>query len=68
MKKILVTGGAGYIGSNICNLLIEKGYAVTIVDNLSTANKKLVHKKAKLHVCDISNTKQIIKIIRNQKY
>ena len=68
MKKILVTGGAGYIGSNICNLLIEKGYAVTIVDNLSTGNKKLVHKQAKLHVCDISNTKQIIKIIKNQKY
>lgn len=36
MKKILITGGAGFIGSNIALKLIEKGYEVTILDNLST--------------------------------
>jgi UDP-glucose 4-epimerase len=36
MKKIIVTGGAGFIGSNLTDLLLERGYQVTIVDNLST--------------------------------
>lgn len=35
MKNILITGGAGFIGSNLANKLIEKGYTVTILDNLS---------------------------------
>lgn len=35
MKKILITGGAGFIGSNLALKLIEKGYEVTILDNLS---------------------------------
>jgi UDP-glucose 4-epimerase len=36
MKKVLVTGGAGFIGSNLIPLLIEKGYFVTVLDNLSS--------------------------------
>ncbi len=36
MKHIIVTGGAGFIGSHLCESLIEKGYAVTAIDNLST--------------------------------
>ena len=39
MKKILLTGGAGYIGSHVCNLLIDKNYKVTVIDNLETGNK-----------------------------
>ena len=35
MKKILITGGAGFIGSNLSLKLIEKGYVVTVLDNLS---------------------------------
>ncbi len=40
MQKVLVTGGAGFIGSHLCDLLIEKGYEVTCVDNLVTGSKK----------------------------
>ena len=36
MKNILITGGAGFIGSNLALKLIEKGYNITVLDNLST--------------------------------
>ena len=35
MAKVLVTGGAGFIGSNLVNVLIKDGYSVLIIDNLS---------------------------------
>ena len=39
MKYILVTGGAGYIGSYICKLFYDKGYIPVTFDNLSLGNK-----------------------------
>lgn len=45
--KILITGGAGFIGSNIADAYIKKGYNVIIVDNLSTGKKENVNPKAK---------------------
>ena len=59
MKSVLLTGGAGYIGSHVANFLLDKGIEVTIIDNLTTGNKILVPKKAKLHICDISNEKKV---------
>ena len=44
MNNILVTGGAGYIGSQVAHLLLDKGYKVTVIDSLVTGNKKLVPK------------------------
>ena len=43
--KILITGGAGYIGSHVSHLLVDRGYNVTIIDSLLTGNKKLIPKK-----------------------
>ena len=39
MKRILITGGAGFIGSNITDFLLDKNYIVRVLDNLSTGNK-----------------------------
>ncbi|MCX8147366.1 MAG: SDR family oxidoreductase [Candidatus Woesearchaeota archaeon] len=52
--KVLITGGAGFIGSHIADLLIEKGYDVVIVDNLVTGNKENINKKAKFYKIDIT--------------
>jgi len=64
MKSVLLTGGAGYIGSNVANFLLDKGLKVTIIDNLITGKKILVPKKAKLFICDIANQKKVTKIIK----
>ncbi|MGA2152013.1 MAG: NAD-dependent epimerase/dehydratase family protein, partial [Geobacteraceae bacterium] len=40
MQSVLVTGGAGFIGSHLCDFLIAKGYKVICVDNLLTGSKK----------------------------
>ena len=45
MKNILVTGGAGYIGSVICNFFLKKNFNVFIIDNLSRGHKKLINNK-----------------------
>ena len=45
--RILVTGGAGYIGSHVTETLLKKNKKVFLVDNLSTGHKKLINKKAK---------------------
>lgn len=51
--KILVTGGAGFIGSNLADSFIREGHQVTIVDNLSTGLESNVNKKAKFFKVDI---------------
>lgn len=51
--SILVLGGAGYIGSHAVDQLIEKGYAVAVVDNLQTGHEKAIHEKATFYQGDI---------------
>ena len=66
--KILITGGAGYIGSHVSNLLLDKGFKVTVIDNLVTGNKELVPKKANLIITDIANEQIIEKVIKKEKF
>ncbi len=54
-KKILVTGGAGFIGSHLVESLLQDGYEVTVLDNLSTGKRSNVPAKAKLFIDDIRN-------------
>ncbi|MCS3916557.1 nucleoside-diphosphate-sugar epimerase [Caldanaerobacter subterraneus subsp. tengcongensis MB4] len=53
--KVLVTGGAGFIGSHIADLFIENGYEVVIVDNLSTGKEEFINKKAIFYKKDITD-------------
>jgi len=67
MNNILVTGGAGYIGSHIIEILIKQKHNVFIVDDLSTGYKRLINKKAKFYKSNINNLKKIKKIIKVNK-
>jgi len=51
--RVLVTGGAGFIGSHVVDRLLADGHAVHVVDNLSTGRRAQVNPAARLHVCDI---------------
>ena len=68
MNNILVTGGAGYIGSQVANLLLDRGHKVTIIDSLVTGNKKLITKKAKFIKCDIGNKKKIKLVLKKNNF
>ena len=66
--NILVTGGAGYIGSHVCHLLIDQGYNVTCIDSLITGNKKLLPKEVNLEVFDISEEEKVTRLIQSNKF
>ena len=66
--KFVVTGGAGFIGSNIAKLLVKKGHDVTILDNFNTGRKEnleSIKDKIDLHVVDIRDKKIVNEIINN---
>lgn len=68
-KFIIITGGAGYIGSTVANYLIDRSKKVIILDNLSTGSLHLVNKKAHFYKCDIKNYNSLsnkLKIYNNQ--
>lgn len=67
MKKILITGGSGFIGSAITKLMVKKNYDVTVIDNNFRGNYKNlleINDKIKFIKCDIRNRNKIIKITR----
>lgn len=68
MKNILVTGGAGYIGSVTVKKLLDGGNKVTVVDNLSKGKKALVDKRATFYRLDILNFPALEKKFKGKKF
>lgn len=68
IKKILVTGGAGYIGSHVIEELIKKKHQVVIFDNLKTGYKSLINTKAKFVKGDILNIDLLKKVIKKNNF
>jgi UDP-glucose 4-epimerase len=66
-NNILITGGAGYIGSHIVERLVKTKANIVILDNLVTGSKRLINKKAKFIKCDIKNKTKLAKIINDYK-
>jgi UDP-glucose 4-epimerase len=62
-RHVLVTGGAGFIGSHIADAFIERGDRVTIIDNLSTGDRRNVNPNAELHVADLRDP-QTLDLVR----
>lgn len=70
MYKVLITGGAGYIGCVLTNLLLKKGFFVYSLDNLKHSNKKFFkqynkNKNFNFYQCDINNLVKTEKFIKN---
>jgi UDP-glucose 4-epimerase len=64
--NILVTGGAGFIGSNVADAFISAGHAVTIVDDFSSGKQENVNPKAKVYRMDIQDP-AVENIFREEK-
>jgi UDP-glucose 4-epimerase len=63
--KIIVTGGAGFIGSNVVDAYIEAGHEVLVMDDLSTGKRENLNPKAKFHEVDI-RIKEAADIIKSE--
>lgn len=55
--KILVTGGAGFIGSHVVDTFLGAGHEVAVVDNLTTGDARWVNPRARLHVVDLRSAR-----------
>lgn len=65
--KILVTGGAGFIGSNIVDGFLREGHDVAVVDNLCTGLEKNINQAARFHRCDIRDQDALDRVFQEER-
>ncbi|PYY01691.1 MAG: UDP-glucose 4-epimerase GalE [Acidobacteria bacterium] len=66
--KILVTGGAGYVGSVCSAQLLQRGHAVTVVDDLSTGHREAVPASADFHRLDIGDKRAVLELFSKKRF
>ena len=66
--KVLVTGGAGYIGSHVVQMLVERSYEVVVYDNLVKGNRQAVHPDARLIVGDLHDIKKLESLFASHQF
>lgn len=64
--KVLVTGGAGFIGSHLVDRLVEMEYDVTLIDNLSYGKRENLNEKATFFESDVRDGHKLIEMVRDQ--
>ncbi len=64
--KVLVTGGAGFIGSNLVDRLIMEGHEVAVVDNLTTGKRANLNRQARFYKVDIQG-RRLQRVFRNER-
>jgi UDP-glucose 4-epimerase len=67
MANILITGGAGYIGSVCCAKLMEHGYSVVVIDDLSTGFKESIPSEVPLYEINIRDQRALRKLLRDHR-
>jgi len=65
METVLVTGGAGYVGSVCCRQLLDQGHKVVVVDDLSTGHASAVPEGAELHQLDYADRSEVARLLRH---
>ncbi len=65
--RIMVTGGAGFIGSHVVDAYIDAGHDVFVVDDLSTGKRANVHPQARLYAIDITDDAELNEIISQER-
>ena len=65
--KVLITGGAGFIGSHIVDAMLEAGHSVAVIDDLSTGRRENLSPRARLYECSITDFEAVERVIERER-